>query len=97
AREDIPVLDVSAAGDEIHAVQFTRGATPHNRLLLPQLPATSAVTSVEAQTVLHVFRESGRWRLDVLDPAARQALTPAPAAAARREPDEADRAIAAAL
>ncbi|MCD0484076.1 Lrp/AsnC family transcriptional regulator [Streptacidiphilus sp. ASG 303] len=97
AREDIPFLDVSAAGDEIHAVQFTRGATPHNRLLLQQLPATSAVTSVEAQTVLHVFRESGRWRLDVLDPAERQALTPAPAAAARREPDEADRAIAAAL
>ncbi|GGS23818.1 hypothetical protein GCM10010269_73320 [Streptomyces humidus] len=97
AREDIPFVDMSAAGDEIHAVQFTRGPAPHNRLLLQQLPATSAVTSVEAQTVLHAFRQAHEWRLDVLDPAERQALTPPPAASERREPDETDRSVAAAL
>ncbi|MEU2057732.1 Lrp/AsnC family transcriptional regulator [Streptomyces bungoensis] len=98
ARDDIPFLDVSAAGDEIHAVQFTRGsAAQRNRLLFEQLPATSAVTSVEAQTVLHAFRQAHEWRLDVLAPAERQALTPPCVAPAWRELDEADRAIAAAL
>ncbi|MCF4138757.1 Lrp/AsnC family transcriptional regulator [Streptomyces sp. Tue 6430] len=98
ARDDIPFLDVSAAGDEIYAIQFTRGsATQRNRLLFEQLPATSAVTSVEAQTVLHAFRQAHEWRLDMLDPAERRALTPPRVAPAWREWDETDRAIAAAL
>src|SRR3984885_3948521 len=64
-REDIPFIDVSAGGDEISAV-LVADLTVRDRLVFRQLPATSAVTSVDAQTVIHVFSDSSDWRLDCL-------------------------------
>jgi DNA-binding Lrp family transcriptional regulator len=64
-RADIPFIDVSAGGDEIAAV-LVADRTVRDRLVFRQLPATSAVTSVDAQTVMHVFSDSSDWRLDCL-------------------------------
>jgi DNA-binding Lrp family transcriptional regulator len=64
-RDDIPFIDVSAGGDEIAAV-LVADQTVRDRLVFRQLPATSAVTSVDAQTVMHVFSDSSDWRLDSL-------------------------------
>lgn len=77
ARDDVPFIDLTAAGDEISAVMITRSGVSGG-LLYTQLPATSAVTSVEAKTVLHVFSEATDWRLDVLTSDERGALTPKP-------------------
>ncbi|MCH0562315.1 MULTISPECIES: AsnC family transcriptional regulator [unclassified Streptomyces] len=101
AREDIPFIDLSASGDEILAVSLTRpGSRDH--LVFRELPATRAVTSVGADTVLHVFAEAADWRHDVLSADERAALsstpgpedTPGPGEA---EPDPTDRAVLAAL
>jgi DNA-binding Lrp family transcriptional regulator len=75
ARDDVPLIDVSAAGDEISAVLLS-GPEPSSRLVFQQLPATNAVTDVSAQTVLHVYADAGDWRLDALTEAERAALTP---------------------
>lgn len=75
ARDDVPFIDLMAGGDEISAVVITQPGT-RSGLLYNQLPATSAVTSVEAKTVLHVFSESTDWRLGVLTPDERAALKP---------------------
>ncbi|QIQ01191.1 Lrp/AsnC family transcriptional regulator [Streptomyces liangshanensis] len=97
ARDDIPLIDVSASGDEISAVLLP-GAGPGNRLVLEQLPATGAVTSVSAQTVLHVFSDATDWRLDVLTDDERTALTPESGPAAYPSPlDGPDEAIVTAL
>ncbi|MFF3271216.1 AsnC family transcriptional regulator [Streptomyces chrestomyceticus] len=75
ARPDIPFIDLSASGDEISAVSFTEpGSRDH--LVFRQLPATPAVASVSAATVLHVFSEASDWRHNVLTPTERAALTP---------------------
>ncbi|WP_030677262.1 AsnC family transcriptional regulator [Streptomyces rimosus] len=75
ARPDIPFIDLSASGDEITAVSLTEpGSRDH--LVFRQLPATPAVASVSAATVLHVFAEASDWRHDVLTPEERAALTP---------------------
>ncbi|WP_037766860.1 Lrp/AsnC family transcriptional regulator [Streptomyces sp. 142MFCol3.1] len=101
AREDVPFVDLSATGDEILAVQFTRPATGHrDRLLFRQLPGAQAVTAVTAATVLHVFAEARDWRLDVLASAEREALTPPPVAnptAGTRHADPTDHALLAQL
>ncbi|MFK8845582.1 AsnC family transcriptional regulator [Streptomyces sp. Ac-502] len=81
ARPDIPFIDLSASGDEISAVAFTEPGT-RDHLVFRQLPATSAVASVSAATVLHVFSEASDWRHDVLTAEERAALTPAPAPSA---------------
>ncbi|GHE97585.1 AsnC family transcriptional regulator [Streptomyces longispororuber] len=97
-REDVPFVDLSAGGDEISAILLADTAAPH-RLLHRQLPATNAVTSVDAQTVLHVFKGAQDWRHDVLTAAERGALTPDfadPGAQADRG-DATDRALLAAL
>ncbi|MEV5596240.1 AsnC family transcriptional regulator [Streptomyces sp. NPDC052496] len=79
ARPDIPFIDLSASGDEISAISFTApGSRDH--LVFRQLPATPAVASVSAATVLHVFSEASDWRLDVLSADERAALAPDPAA-----------------
>ncbi|HEV2636233.1 MAG TPA: Lrp/AsnC family transcriptional regulator [Actinocrinis sp.] len=104
ARDDIPMIDISVGGDQLSALLLS---TPddRNRLVFKQLPATSAVTSVEAETIVHVFSDVGGWRLDALTAEERQALTPtrpdpSALAAATRDVtllDDTDRAIAAAL
>jgi DNA-binding Lrp family transcriptional regulator len=73
-RDDVPFIDLTAAGDEISAVMLTPAGS-RNGLLYNQLPATTAVTSVEAKTVLHVFSEAADWRLGVLAADEREALT----------------------
>ncbi|MFH8345473.1 AsnC family transcriptional regulator [Streptomyces sp. NPDC018045] len=101
ARPDIPFIDLSASGDEISAVAFTEpGSRDH--LVFRQLPATPAVASVSAATVLHVFSEASDWRHDVLTAAERAALTPVrdtsvPPAAPGSAPDAVDADILAAL
>lgn len=94
ARPDVPFIDVSASGDEIGAVART---VPGSRdpLVFGQLPATQAVTSVNAATVLHAFRYAFEWRHDVLSAAERAALTP-PRSTQADGPaayDELDRAV----
>src|ERR1700691_50443 len=64
-RADVPYIDISAGGDEISAV-LVADQTVRDRLVFRQLPATSAVTAVDAQTVMHVFSDSSDWRLDCL-------------------------------
>ncbi|MET9291980.1 Lrp/AsnC family transcriptional regulator [Streptomyces sp. NPDC003077] len=75
ARPDVPFIDLSTSGDEITAVSLTApGSRDH--LVFRQLPATQAVASVSAATVLHVFAEASDWRHDVLTADERAALTP---------------------
>ncbi|MFD9724367.1 AsnC family transcriptional regulator [Streptomyces sp. NPDC059072] len=97
-RDDIPFVDLSASGDEIGAILIAEPGTP-NRLVFRQLPATGSVVSVDAQTVLHVFEggTAADWRLDVLTPAERTALTPPRLRDPADTPDRTDRAILAAL
>ncbi|WP_329126224.1 Lrp/AsnC family transcriptional regulator [Streptomyces sp. NBC_01465] len=75
AREDIPFIDVSTAGDEIFAVARTEPGS-RDPLVFRQLPSTQAVTSLESATVLHVFRLTSEWRHDVLTAPEREALSP---------------------
>jgi DNA-binding Lrp family transcriptional regulator len=95
ARDDIPFIDVSAGGDEISAIAAT-DVGARNRLVFEQLPATTAVTAVTAQSVLHVFSDAADWRLDVLTPAERSALSVANPEPLTR-PDDVDQQILAAL
>ncbi|MGP9022329.1 AsnC family transcriptional regulator [Streptomyces sp. BR1] len=97
ARPDVPFIDVSASGDEIGAVARTEPGS-RDPLLFGQLPATQAVTSVNAATVLHAFRYAFEWRHDVLSAAERAALTP-PRSTPADGPayDELDRAVLAEL
>ncbi|WP_282795662.1 Lrp/AsnC family transcriptional regulator [Streptomyces sp. CC224B] len=98
-REDVPFVDLSAGGDEISAILLADTAAPH-RLLHRQLPATNAVTSVDAQTVLHVFKGAEDWRHDVLTAAERGALTPDSAGPGEQRAgrvDETDQVLLAAL
>ena len=86
ARDDIPMIDISAGGDQLTAVLLA-GPDHHNNLVFRQLPATTAVTSVEAETIVHVYADTGDWRLDVLSPDERRRLTPVRPAAAGMSPD----------
>ncbi|MDI5961820.1 AsnC family transcriptional regulator [Streptomyces sp. SL13] len=92
ARDDVPMVDVSATGDEISAVAVT-GHAPGERLVLEQLPRSSAVTSVTAAAVLHVFRDAYGWRHDVLTAPERAALTPGRPAVPAGELDDVDRRL----
>ena len=97
-RADIPFVDVSAGGDEIAAV-LVADQTVRDRLVFRQLPATSAVTSVDAQTVMHVFSDSSDWRLGCLtaDETARLGRSGGAAADEADAGDELDGELTAAL
>jgi DNA-binding Lrp family transcriptional regulator len=78
ARDDIPLVDLSAGGDQLSAVLLAGadGADEAgNRLVFRQLPATSAIASVDAQTVIHVFAQRHDWRLGALTSEERECLT----------------------
>ncbi|MQY07124.1 AsnC family transcriptional regulator [Actinomadura macrotermitis] len=92
ARDDVPFIDLSAGGDEIGAIVIAPPGS-RGRLLYRQLPATGAVTSVTAQTVLHVFSTADAWRHDVLTPEERRALTPQAPPPPAGPPDDTDRRI----
>lgn len=99
ARDDIPFIDLSASGDEILAVSLTRPGT-RDHLVFRELPATRAVTSVSADTILHLFAEAADWRHDVLTEDERTALTPAvptPTPGPDQAADQTDRDILAVL
>ena len=74
-REDIFMVDVSVGGDRISAVALAALRTS-KQLIMRQLPATPAVTAIEAETVLHVFAEARSWRVQALSAAQQKALTP---------------------
>ncbi|WP_187978078.1 Lrp/AsnC family transcriptional regulator [Mycetocola sp. JXN-3] len=74
-REDIPYIDASIGGDELAAVLIAESDVA-GQLIARQLPASGAITAVEAHPILHVFSEARDWRLDVLSTEERRALTP---------------------
>jgi DNA-binding Lrp family transcriptional regulator len=84
ARDDIPEVHVMACGDEIFALAGTEPGT-RDPLVFRQLPATKAITTVDAATVLNSFRGVADWRHQVLTPAERSALTRASTTANRRD------------
>jgi DNA-binding Lrp family transcriptional regulator len=90
ARDDIPFIDLSAGGDELSAILV---GEPES-LVFRQLPSTTAVTSVEAETVIHVFSDASQWRLRL-----GSAADPLPDSGPRDVPplDDQDLAIAGAL
>lgn len=82
-RSDVPFVDIAAGGEQIAAVMVAEPAAAR-QLVFRQLPATSAVVSVEAQPVLHVFADSSDWRVGGLSGAQRAALRPGPPTSAYR-------------
>ena len=100
-RPDIPLIDVSTSGDQLIAVALPRvgGA---DRFLLEELPTSSAIISMDAQTVIHVYSDAADWTADYLDPEERRALSPPKVdrdhlAVAATDRDGLDEAIVAAL
>ncbi|MYW62585.1 AsnC family transcriptional regulator [Streptomyces sp. SID8379] len=75
ARDDIPFIDVTTAGDEIFAIARTEPGS-RDPLVFRQLPSTQAVTALEGATILHVFRLTSEWRHRVLTGAECAALRP---------------------
>lgn len=96
ARDDVLYLDLSHAGDEISAAVLS-DPSRRNALVFRQLPATTAVTEIHAETVMHVFSDASDWRLDVLTAAERAALTVAATPDAAGPLDAVDSAILTAL
>ncbi|MFF4596410.1 AsnC family transcriptional regulator [Amycolatopsis sp. NPDC001319] len=96
ARDDVLYLDLSHAGDEISAAVLS-DPSRRNALVFRQLPATTAVTEIHAETVMHVFSDASDWRLGVLTVAERAALTVAATPDAAGPLDAVDSAILTAL
>lgn len=96
-RRDVPLVELSASGDQVIAVVLP-GADHPGSLLFEQLPTSGAVISVDAQTVIHVFSDAADWTADYLSPQERGALTPAAARDGHATSvDDVDVAIAGAL
>ncbi|MFJ3726455.1 Lrp/AsnC family transcriptional regulator [Streptomyces sp. NPDC090045] len=77
-RPDVLTADIVLGGEEINVV-LTGGPLTRDRLLHHQLPATGAVVSTTAHSVLHVFADAAHWRADALTSDQIAALAPAPA------------------
>ena len=67
-RGDTVWVDILGGGDELSAVFFLEGAEARNNLLLRDLPATEAVDSWTAHTLLRVFPTAFRWTAGLLSP-----------------------------
>lgn len=65
-RADTVWVDILSSGDEVSAVFFLEGSEARNALLLRDLPATDAVNSWTAHTLLRVFPTSFRWTAGLL-------------------------------
>ncbi|HZX01477.1 Lrp/AsnC family transcriptional regulator [Kribbella sp.] len=65
-RTDTVWVDILGVGDELSAVFFLDGAEARNNLLLRDLPATDAVDSWTAHTLLRVFPTAFRWTAGLL-------------------------------
>lgn len=86
-RSDTTWVDVLGSGDEISAIFFLDGPEARVNLLLRDLPATDAVRSWSAYTLLRVFPSAFRWTAGLLAPeetvrlpAVQRLPRPAPAA-----------------
>lgn len=77
-RSDSIWVDILSGGDEISTVFFLEGPQARNNLLLRDLPATDAVDSWTAHTLLRVFPTPFRWTAGLLSPAELAGLTPDP-------------------
>lgn len=75
ARPDVLSVDLVAGGEEISVLLLGDDAD-QGRLLYRQVPATAAITSVSAHSVLRVFADARQWRADVLTPEETAALLP---------------------
>ncbi|MFC9932292.1 Lrp/AsnC family transcriptional regulator [Streptomyces sp. NPDC127190] len=76
-RPDTVWVDILGGGDEISTIFFPEGAEARNNLLLRDLPATDAVGSWTAHTLLRVFPTAFRWTAGLLSPAELAELAPA--------------------
>lgn len=85
-RADTIWVDVLGGGDEISAVLFLDGPDARNALLLRDLPATDAVRSWTAHTMLRVFPAAFRWTAGLLSAEEIGRLTPARPPAPPRPP-----------
>ncbi|RAG85977.1 Lrp/AsnC family transcriptional regulator [Streptacidiphilus pinicola] len=75
-RGDTVWVDILGGGDEISAVFFLDGPEARNSLLLRDLPATDAVGSWTAHTLLRVFPTAFRWTAGLLSAAELAELAP---------------------
>ncbi|MDQ0963295.1 DNA-binding Lrp family transcriptional regulator [Streptomyces sp. B4I13] len=78
-RPDTVWVDILGGGDEISTIFFLEGPEARNNLLLRDLPATDAVGSWTAHTLLRVFPTAFRWTAGLLSPAELAELVPGPA------------------
>jgi DNA-binding Lrp family transcriptional regulator len=77
-RPDTVWVDILGGGDEISTVFFLEGPEARNTLLLRDLPATEAVGSWTAHTLLRVFPTAFRWTSGLLTPEELAELVPDP-------------------
>jgi DNA-binding Lrp family transcriptional regulator len=98
-RTDTVWVDILSGGDEISAMFFLDGPDSRNTLLLRDLPATDAVESWTAHTLLQVFPTAFRWTAGLLAPEeiARLTTDPPSRPAAPIAPQTIDTALIAAL
>ncbi|MER8084798.1 Lrp/AsnC family transcriptional regulator [Streptomyces sp. NPDC058316] len=75
-RTDTVWVDILGGGDEISTIFFLEGAEARNNLLLRDLPATDAVGTWTAHTLLRVFPTAFRWTAGLLSPAELAELAP---------------------
>jgi DNA-binding Lrp family transcriptional regulator len=85
-RGDTIWVDVLGGGDEISAVFFLDGPDARNALLLRDLPATDAVRSWTAHTMLRVFPAAFRWTGGLLSAEEIARLTPSQPPVSMRPP-----------
>jgi DNA-binding Lrp family transcriptional regulator len=74
-RPDVPLIELSTSGDQLVAIVMPP-ANPARQSLLDELPTSSAIVNIEAETIIHVFSDASDWTADYLSAEERQALTP---------------------
>ncbi|MEU1879644.1 Lrp/AsnC family transcriptional regulator [Streptosporangium sp. NPDC020072] len=85
-RPDVGSVDIVMGGEEID-VLVVADPGDRDRLLFRQLPATGAITSTTAHSVLHTFADAAGWRADVLTPGQVAALAQPSPGMASHTPD----------
>ncbi|MFE7114695.1 Lrp/AsnC family transcriptional regulator [Streptomyces sp. NPDC057654] len=77
-RRDTVWVDIMGGGDEICTITFLDGPDARNALLLRDLPATAAVDSWTAHSLMRVYPASLRWTAGLLTPDQLAFLSPGP-------------------
>ncbi len=75
-RQDTVWVDIMGGGDEICTIAFLAGPDARNALLLRDLPATAAVDSWTAHSLMRVHPASLRWTAGLLTPEQLAFLSP---------------------